>query len=188
MHRSSGNTAGGHLRRRVGQSLVELALAMPVMFVLLMGGFDASVLVSDKVTSVSAVRQGARLAAELGGAQTNQGATTISIDIQVVRSVLAIAHGMSLSTISEVDIYAPHSRDGSYDAANDLGNEYLIGPGGAVLPGKQTFPLAARRQTPPNETSIGVRLVWTYHAPGGTFPQNLQFKDYAVMKAAPVLT
>jgi Flp pilus assembly protein TadG len=187
MSRSSRNLAAVD-RRRVGQSLVELALAVPVMFLLLMGGFDASILVSDKVTSASAVRQGARLAAELGGLQTNPGATTTSVDMQVVRSVLAITHGMSMMTITEIDIYAPHSRNGSYDAANDPGNEYFISASGSVSVGRQTFPISARRQTPPNETSIGVRLVWAYHAPGGIFPRNLQLTDYAVMKAAPVLT
>src|SRR5437899_5701070 len=104
---------GGH-RQRGGQSLAELAVAIPVIFFLLMGGFDASMMISDKVTSGSAVRQGARLAAELGGSQTNPGATTADIDMQIVHNVLAMAGGMTSSTVSEIDIYAPTREDGNY--------------------------------------------------------------------------
>src|SRR2546428_10281986 len=50
-----------------GQSLAEMAVVIPVLVFLLMGGFDASVMISDKITAGYAVRQGARLAAEIGG-------------------------------------------------------------------------------------------------------------------------
>src|SRR3989442_9611267 len=98
MDRSSRLLDGGDARRRTGQSLAELAVAIPVIFFLLMGGFDASMMISDKVTSGSAVRQGARLAAELGGSQTNPNATTASPDLQIVRNVLAFAPGMTAAT------------------------------------------------------------------------------------------
>src|SRR5689334_16728491 len=51
-------------RGKRGQSLAELAVVIPVLVFLLMGGFDATVMISDKVTAGYAVRQGARLAAE----------------------------------------------------------------------------------------------------------------------------
>src|SRR2546429_8767640 len=54
--------------RQRGQSLAEMAVVIPVLVFLLMGGFDASVMISDKITAGYAVRQGARLAAEIGGA------------------------------------------------------------------------------------------------------------------------
>ena len=76
---------------RLGQSLVELAILTPLMALLVMGGFDASIMISDKVTSGSAVRQAARLAAELGGSQTNPGVSTTAIDMQIVRNVQAMA-------------------------------------------------------------------------------------------------
>lgn len=179
---------GGDHRRRTGQSLAELAVAIPVIFFLLMGGFDASMMISDKVTSGSAVRQGARLAAELGGSQTNPNATTASIDLQIVRNVLAVARGMTATTVTEIDIYAPTAADGVFDPGDDQFDQYFISSGGGVTPGSLTFPIQNRQQTPPNETSIGVRLVWQYHAPAGIFPPNLLLTDYAVMKAAPILT
>src|ERR1700694_2834303 len=58
-------------RRTSGQSLVELAIATPVLIGLLLGAFNVAVLVSNKVIAGNAVRQGARLASEIGGAQTN---------------------------------------------------------------------------------------------------------------------
>jgi TadE-like protein len=170
-----------------GQSIVELAILMPFMALLLLGGFDASIMVSDKVTSGSAVRQGARLAAELGGAQTNPGATTSSIDMQIVDNVTAMAGGMTSASLQEIDIYAPSSRDGSYQPGTDPVDQYLVGPSGRVTPGTQTFPIGNRRQMPPNETSIGVRLVWKYNPPAGVFPRNMILTDYSVMKAAPIL-
>ena len=187
MHGPSRRHGFDHRQRRTGQSLAELAVAVPVIFFLLMGGFDASMMISDKVTSGSAVRQGARLAAELGGSQTNPNATTTSVDMQIIRNVLAVAQGMTSATIQEIDIYAPQSADGTYNSADPV-DQYLISAGGGVTAGTQTFPIQNRQQTPPNETSIGVRLVWQYHAPAGIFPKNLNLTDYAVMKAAPILT
>ena len=173
--------------KTLGQSLVELALVVPLLALLIMGGFDASIMVSDKVTSGSAVRQGARLAAELGGSQSNPGATTADIDMQIVHNVMAMAGGMTSGTVSEIDIYAPTRPDGNYLAGADLVDKYFIRADGSVRVGTQTFPISKRKQSPPNETSIGVRLVWTYNAPAGIFPKNMILSDYSVMKAAPIL-
>ena len=172
--------------KRRGQSLAEMAVVIPVLFFLLMGGFDATVMIADRVTGGFAVRQGARLAAELGGSQTNPGATTSQIDMQIVRNSLAVARGMTSATITEIDIYAPSQADGNYKSGDPV-DQYLISAGGGVTPGTQTFPIQNRNQTPPNETSIGVRLVWNYTPPAGIFPKNMQIVEYAVMKASPVL-
>jgi Flp pilus assembly protein TadG len=174
-------------RRRRGQSLAELAIAIPVLFFLLMGGFDASLMIADKLTAGYAVRQGARLAAELGGSQTNpNGTPTSQVDNQVIRNVLAVAQGMNSTAIKEIDIYTPSRADGTYQSGDPL-DQYFISAGGGVTPGVQTFPITNRNQSPPNETSIGVRLLWVYNAPAGVFPKNMQLTDYAVMKAAPLL-
>ncbi len=172
-------------RRRRGQSLAEMAVVIPMLFFVLMGGFDATVMLADRVTGGFAVRQAARLAAELGGSQTNPNATTSQIDMQIVRNALAVARGLTSATVSEIDIYAPSLADGTYRAGDPV-DQYFVN-GGAVSPGTQTFPIQNRNQTPPNETSIGVRLVWTYAPPAGIFPQNMRIVEYAVMKASPLL-
>jgi hypothetical protein len=171
--------------RKRGQSLAEMAVVIPVLVFLLMGGFDASVMISDKITAGYAVRQGARLAAEIGGSQTT-GATTTAVDNQIIRNVLAVAKGLTSATPTEIDIYAPSLADGSYQSGDPI-DQYFISSGGGISPGTQTFPLQNRQQTPPNETSIGVRILWTYTPPAGIFPSNMRLVDYAVMKAAPVL-
>ncbi len=172
-----------HPRR--GQSLAEMAVVIPVLFFLLMGGFDATIMIADRVTAGSAVRQSARLAAELGGAQTNPGATTSQIDSQIVHDALAVARGLTSANVTEIDIYAPSQPDGNYRPGDPL-DQYLIS-NGAITPGTQTFPIQNRNQIAPNETSIGVRLLWNYSPPAGIFPKNMQMVEYAVMKASPVL-
>ena len=157
-----------------------MAVVIPVLFFLLMGGFDATIMIADRVTAGSAVRQSARLAAELGGIQTNPGASTSQID-----DALAVARGLTSATVTEIDIYAPSQADGNYKPGDPV-DQYLIS-GGAITPGTQTFPIQNRNQIPPTETSIGVRLVWNYSPPAGIFPKNMQIVEYAVMKAAPVL-
>ena len=174
-----------HPRNMRGQSLAEMAVVIPVLVFLLMGGFDASVMISDKITAGYAVRQGARLAAEIGGSQTTP-LTTAVVDQQIIRNVLAVARGLTSATPTEIDIYAPSRADGSYQAGDPL-DQYIISAGGGVSAGTQTFPVQNRQQTPPNETSIGVRILWTYSPPAGIFPSNMRIADYAVMKAAPLL-
>jgi hypothetical protein len=174
-------------RAKRGQSLAEMAVVIPVLVFLLMGGFDASVMISDKITAGYAVRQGARLAAELGGAQTQpQGTSTAAVDKQILKNVLAVAGGLTSATPTEIDIYSPSRADGNYQAGDPI-DQYFISAGGGISAGTQTFPIANRQQSPPNETSIGVRILWKYSPPAGIFPSNMQLADYAVMKAAPLL-
>ena len=173
-------------RGKRGQSLAEMAVVIPVLVFLLMGGFDATVMIADKVTAGYAVRQGARLAAEIGGSQTNPSGTTQGVDMQIVRNVLAVTRGLTSANVQEIDIYAPSRPDGNFVSGDPL-DQYLISSGGGISAGTQTFPISNRNQTPPTETSIGVRVVWQYSPPAGVFPQNMRIVDYAVMKAAPLL-
>jgi Flp pilus assembly protein TadG len=175
--------AGGQPTRclRRGQALVEIAVATPLIFLLLLGTLDVSVLVSDKLVAANAVRQGVRLAAILGGAQSNPPPiTTAQIDKLIVRDVLAVAGGLNYATLLEVDIYRPSRIDGAYDpAAGDPINQY--DSTGAAF-GSQTFDLSLRNQIPPTETSVGVRLVWRYTPPTAFGSFTMQLAPYAVMK------
>jgi len=173
------------MHRKRGQSLAEMAVVIPVLVFLLMGGFDASVMISDKITAGYGVRQGARLAAEIGGSQTT-GLTTAVVDNQIVRNVLAVAKGLTAATPTEIDIYAPSRADGSYTAGDPL-DQYFISAGGGISPGTQTFPVQNRQQTPPNETSIGVKLVWTYVPPTGSASFTINLSEYCVMKVSPFI-
>src|SRR2546422_4550836 len=101
-----------HGGRRVGQSVVELAIIIPFLVILLLGGFNTTMLVSDKLMAGYTVRQGARLAAELGGQRTNPGVTQSQIDQRIVRNVLAVASGMRYVGLTEIDIYQANGVNG----------------------------------------------------------------------------
>jgi Flp pilus assembly protein TadG len=170
-------------RRQRGQALVELAISVPVLLWLLLGSFDSSVMVSDKVIAGYATRQGARLAAEIGGIETNPTLTTTQVDSNIIQNVLAVASAMNYSSLQEIDIYAPRASSGVFNPGTDLYSRYT-GTGTLV---SSNFPISAREQIPPNETSIGVRLVWNYHPPTGFATFTILLNEFTVMKTAPVL-
>jgi hypothetical protein len=170
-------------RRQRGQALVELAITTPILLWLLLGCFDASVLVSDKVIAGYATRQGARLAAEIGGTETNPTMTTAQVDANIIANVLAVATSMNYSVLQEIDIFSPVAADGHFDPARDMYDKF----DGQGRPISYGFPINRREQIPPNETSIGVRLVWVYRPPTGFATLNIVLEESTVMKAAPVL-
>jgi Flp pilus assembly protein TadG len=174
------------VRRRSGQSLIEFAIAAPILLYLFLGAFSVGVMISDKVIAGYAVRQGARLASELGGIETNPSGTTAGIDGQVVRNVLVVAQAMNYSVLTKVIVYQPVlNANGDYDPS-DPANIY--NPAG-TLTGTTGggFSINNREQIPPSETSIGVKLFWSYSPPTGGLSFNVNLTEYAVMKASPVL-
>jgi Flp pilus assembly protein TadG len=178
---------------------VELALSVPVLLTMLLGMLNIGVLITDKVITAYAARQGARLAAELGNG-TISGLTTLQIDQNVVGTVKASAANLAYATVTEIDVYQASQAvpvsgstcvvstlgpaNGSFDPTTQHYDAY-DGSGNAV--GVATFSSALRNQLPPCETSIGVNLKWTYVTPSGYQALSLALSDYAVMKAAPVL-
>jgi hypothetical protein len=170
-------------RSQLAQSLVELAIATPVLLFLLLGAFDTSVMISDKVIAGAACRQGARLGAEIGGSLTNPLLSTATVDADIVRNVLAVATAMNYSTIKYVYIYRPGQPDGDFHPG-DLYDQFDAS--GTPI-GPQNFPLTARLQTPPNETPIGCRLEWTYDPPTGLATFSIGLSEHAVFRASPVL-
>jgi len=95
---------GMRQKSQTGQSLIELAVATPVLIFMLFGVFNTAVMISDKVIAGSACRQGARLAAEIGGTITNPLLTTAQVDQDIVRNVLAVAGSMNYSTLRTITI------------------------------------------------------------------------------------
>jgi Flp pilus assembly protein TadG len=167
-------------RAQAAQSAVELALTLPAMVLLLVSVFNVVVLISDRVIASYATRQGARMAAQLGNGQGVL--TTTQVDQQVLQAVLASATNLSFASISEVDVYRPSTADGSY-LPTDPHDGY--DRNGTML--TQTYPVSMRSVVPPNEDSIGVRVVWQYASPTGGYAITAQLSEYTVMKAAPVL-
>jgi hypothetical protein len=148
---------------------------------------NIGVLITDKVVAAYATRQGARIAAELGNG-SGSGLTTLQIDQNIEQTLLASAANLGFATINEVDIYQADATgapsNGSFNPTTDPYNSYDRS-GNQI---HQGFLNTSRNQVPPNETSIGVRLLWTYTPPTGYQSFSLQLSDYTVMKATAVLT
>jgi hypothetical protein len=171
-------------RGKAAQSLVELALTLPVMAILLVGCFDTTMLVWDKLVAGYAVRQGTRLASELGGRQTNPTATQSSIDQKIVRNVLAVTGSWAYGSLQELDIYSATDPTGVMQSSDY--KDQFDGNGNPLAGGLQNFTLERRTQSPPSETAIGIRLVWRFTVPAGSFG-SMTLTEYCVMKMAPVL-
>ncbi len=171
-----------HLQR--GQSLIELAVATPLLIWLLLGSFDTAVMVSDKVIAGAACRQGARLAAEIGGSGTNPGMLESTADADVVKNVLAVAQAMNYSTITDIYIYSPTNADGDYHGGEPYVSHF-DGSGNNI--GASNFPMNVRNQVPPNETAIGVRIEWNYNPPTGLAAFSIHLSEHTTFLASPVL-
>ena len=189
-------------RSQLGQSIVEIAIATPVLVALLLGAFDTAVLVSDKVIAGAAARQGARLGAELGGTITNTIVPAMTLpeaDAYVTRNVLAVAKAMNYSIITDIYIYTPSAANGDL-AVNGAGTPTggdtfdwfkVTGTPGTYTVQPPTYgngglTLDKRIQVPPGETPIGVKLRWSYAPPTG-LNINVVLTEYAVFLAAPVI-
>jgi Flp pilus assembly protein TadG len=197
------------------QSLVELAILLPVMLLLFIGAYTASNFINDRQVAGQATRAGARLGAEIGNSNYSSGQAAAGcqstgkdpciVDQEIVRSTTTISRGLSnVPTISEIDIYEPctasgstctstsstcpstQTADGAY-LSGDLLDKYVPnGSGGWMLSGTAQYTLDLRAQTHPNEGAIGVRIVYTFQGSAPMTFFNMQTSEYATMCFAPL--
>ena len=173
----------GRQMRQRGQAVLETALITPILIALLFGAFNAGVLLSDKVVVDASARAGARLGTAIGGAQRPDAATaTATIDADIVQNVLVVANAINYATVTQITIYKPSRLDGVYTS----GDPADIFNASGVQIGSAGYPLTARIQLPPNQTSLGVKVDWTYKPPMGLNTVSLNMSEYAVMKMSPV--
>ena len=167
------------------QALAEAAICAPLLILLVLAALNLGIFVNDMINAGTASRQGARLAALLGGGKhVSPAPLTSDYDRQIVQDVQAGTSTMVAASITEIDVYRPATNaDGSYAPSTDLANEFN-GDGSARA--KQTFPLSSRNQTLPNETSIGVRVVWRYQPVSTVGFPSATASQYSVFKALPV--
>jgi Flp pilus assembly protein TadG len=174
-------------RRQRGQSVVELALGLPLMLALLFGTFNIGILIVDKVAVAYAARQGARLAAVLGNGQAAR-LTTLQIDQNVCQAVLASSSGLVYGSITEVDVYQADAAGAASNGSFNPGVNPYDSYDGACNQRSQAFAASARVQTPPNEVSIGVWIKWQYATPAGLQAVSLTLTEYCAMKTSPALS
>jgi hypothetical protein len=189
------------LRAMRGQALTEVALLTPLAILMVLGGYDLSVMGSNKVIATSAVRNGARIGSQLGGVGTLAGGpntcsgtqTTLTMaqaDQQIVDAVLAATGTMTYlgggtshaGFPDEIDVYSPAALNGKF-AASDPYESYV--PTTSPRFGSNThvgsnFTMAMRCQGPlGSEAEIGVRMLWTYKPANGIPGPNFVFDSGA---------
>lgn len=195
--------------RSRGQSMVELAILLPILVTLFLGSWTAADLISDNNAAAQASRAGARLAAELGnggwksgagssGCQTS-GTDPCKIDVQIVDQVLPIVSPkLTNAVVKEIDIYQPNGSgssctfssgtcpldNGDYKSP-ELIDVYNVSITGVATLASWSFGLDKRGQTHPNEDELGVRIVFQYTSPTmSVFTQ--KDSQYSVVRLAPV--
>jgi hypothetical protein len=198
-----------------GQGLVELAILAPVLVLLFLGVSTAAAFLNDRQIAGQATRAGARLGAEIGNAGYFTGAPTSAacqasakdpcqVDNEIVRSTITVARGFTnVPQIKEVDIYDPCNAGGGSCASGSSVCPYsgvdgsvqngqptdVYKPNGSgvfILSGTAGFTLDLRSDSHPNETPIGVRIVYAFQASAPMTFFNYTTSEYATMCLAPI--
>jgi len=201
---------------RTGQAMVEMAIIVPMMMVLFLGGWTASDLIGANDTALQATRAGARYGAELGyiapetinaSCSLTSSPGTCQVDEDIIDQMLPIVTGkMPNAVVNEIDIYEPSGgncgtfaagscppNNGAYTATEPI-NVYTISGTTITPPGTYSascsaqplacYPLSQRTQTHPDESELGVRILFTYTSPTlKMFTQ--QDSQYTVVRLAP---
>jgi hypothetical protein len=196
--------------RSRGQALIEMALVVPIVVMLFLGVWTAADLINVKDTVDHSVREGARVAAEIGnsgyptgmpkGCQLASGQANdpCIVDAAVFAAMKPIlTNQLSHATVTEIDVYqvqpCPAGTDwgsgcppdnGAYQGAPYKINRYR--PDGSPMPGGCCpYTLDLRIQTHPTEASIGVRVLFHYSSPTLAYFTSDQ-TAYAVIRLAPI--
>jgi Flp pilus assembly protein TadG len=145
--------------RRRGQTMTEFALVVPVLFLLIMGVLDGSLLMFSVGTARYASAEGSRTAAQLGN--------LASTDSQVLGIIRNTVSGTQLFSVGEIDIYKLN-QDGNGNLTQDLAKTNKYALDGTPL---NSIPWPASSRNVGNGTSdfIGVTINYTYTWKAGFF-------------------
>jgi Flp pilus assembly protein TadG len=145
--------------RRRGQTMTEFALVVPVLFLLIMGVLDGSLLMFSVGTARYASAEGSRTAAQLGN--------LAGADGQVLGIIRNTVSGTQLFSVGEIDIYKLN-QDGNGNLTQDLAKTNKYALDGTPL---NSIPWPASSRNVGNGTSdfIGVTINYTYTWKAGFF-------------------
>jgi hypothetical protein len=163
-----------------GQSLIELAVAVPVVMLLLLGMLEFGFAFSHHMTLEYATREGARTGAALAAGTAEVACTGSSnVDAYVIAAVQRVLIGaggqVPISQIREIRIYKANA------AGQDTGtsNKWVPGAGPLVdgyelkftRSGSTFWDACSRNNVSGNTDSLGVSLIYDYQyiTPLGTF-------------------
>ena len=91
-------------QRNRGQATVELALALPVLCILLMGVVQLSVVVRDEVAVQLAAREAARAASVSADAHAGESAARRAVHLAPLRIEVVDGRGTVTATVTYVDL------------------------------------------------------------------------------------
>ncbi len=142
-----------------GQTLVEFALIVPVLFMLIMGALDGALLMFSVGTARYGAAEGSRIAAQLGNVS--------SADSQILAKVQSVVGTTQLFTVSEVDIFRLN-QDGVGNLTPDLShyNRYHL-DGTAIAP--ISWPASSRNVRSGTSDFLGLTIHYTYTWKAGFF-------------------
>ena len=145
--------------RRLGQTMTEFALVVPVLFLLIMGVLDGALLMFSVGTARYASAEGSRTAAQLGN--------LAGADSQVLGVIRSTVSGTQLFSVGEIDIYKLN-QSGNGDLTPDLAHYNRYALDGTPL-GPLTYPAASRNVGNGTSDFIGVTINYTYTWKAGFF-------------------
>lgn len=172
----------GEVASERGQALVELALALPLLLLLVFGVAELTQAYSDALTIGASTREGARVAGALVngggtlGCSPGQSPNAATVDPQVVaaieRVLTASGTSLALSDVVEIRIYKSTSTGAEVAGAVNQFSYSLNG--GPIVDGQATdfvqqtngWPACSRNNVIPAD-SAGVTVSYTYrgHTP-----------------------
>ena len=197
--------------RRLGQSLVEFALILPVIMFLLLGMVEFGFAISHDTSIVTATRQGARVGSELVDGTNHKGTSGVSaasqsVDPQIIGAVegVLISDGSPVN-ISQVQMIEIFRADPDTGTMTSFDNVWVPAPGhtGPQLPGSSPAQYldfkqqsanwdASTRSGATTAKSIGIRITYTYKfiTPLGSIiaafdPGQITMTDQTIMSMEP---
>jgi Flp pilus assembly protein TadG len=154
--------AGG--RSRIGQGLTEFAIVMPLLIFLLLGIFDAGLLMFGVGTSDFAVGEGARVAAEAGNAA--------DADAQIIQAIQSTALRQPFVQVTEIDyklnedpVTGNLTADASGCAGGPCLNKYDANGNPLITP--EPWASSSRNVTNGSSDFIGVIIKYQYNWKSG---------------------
>lgn len=187
--------------RSRGQSLVELAIAVPIVMLLLLGMLEFGFAFSHHLTLEYATREGARTGAALANGTTEVACTgTSNVDAYIIAAVQRVltspGAGVPVGRVSQIRIYKATATGGEAGPVN----VWVPGTGptvdGSALLFNRSGPTGwdpcGRNNTAVNTDSVGVSLVYGYqyitplgNIMGMVTPTTLTISDRTVMALNP---
>ncbi len=199
MKLGAGPVNPGNARQR-GQSVVELALIVPVFMLLLLGLLEFGLAFDHTITVSYATREGARTGSALvdGG---SAGCSTVDprIVAAVQRVLTSPGSQVAISRVSEIRIYrATSSGTESAGKVNIWRYDPTHGP---TVDGEQLdfsvtsegWPACSRTASPPDSIGVSLHYQYVFSTPlglimsmvGGSGPAGLDITDRTVMAMNP---